>query len=103
MLDINYGMLALSLWVEMCIISFVMFWWYIPTMPIAAFALMFFPDLQTWVYTIIYKEEWIFWTQDTRRAKIGTWWLRNFLYEFVSIDIWQPNNLGVMYFLFWLM
>lgn len=56
MLDINYGLLAFTMWVEMCIMSFIFYWWYDATMPITAFALMLIPDLQNWVYTVIYKE-----------------------------------------------
>jgi len=44
-MDLNYGMLALSIWVEMCVISFITIWWNLPVMPVVAFALMLSPEL----------------------------------------------------------
>ena len=103
MFDINYGLLAFTLWVEMCVLTLVTIWWNLPAMPVAAFALMFNPELQAWVYGVIYRKEFILWTYDDRRAKVGTWWLRGFFLEILGVDLWTQNNLGIMLFFFWLM
>ena len=56
-----------------------------------------------WAYDVIRKGQWTFWTKDARFARIGTWWLRDLLFELLKIDIWQPDKLGLMFFVHWLL
>ena len=103
MFDLNFGLLAFTVFVEMCVITFVTIWWNLPVMPVAAFALMFNPELQAWVYGVIWRKEFILWTYDDRRAKVGTWVLRNLMLDLLGVDLWSQNNLGLMLLLFWYM
>ena len=98
---LDYATLAFSIFYEMCVSSLVLLPWNLPAMLILSLLLMLIPDFQSWFYTVQYLNQWIFWTYDVSRARVGTWLLRDWIIVDFDTDIWDPRNLGLMFFVFW--
>lgn len=73
--------LGMTLFIEMCLITFLFLWLNVPFIPILLVVFALFPDLERQIYLTVYKHQSIFINYGIRNAKIATWWTREVLID----------------------